>query len=57
MKFIIDNTGFTDFDGGYQSSDYTNYMASKVIQKLLEYNTNHPDDPLSEADGTLVTFE
>ena len=57
MKFIIDNTGFTEFDGGSLSSDYTNYLSSKVKQKLLEYNTNHPDEPLSEADGTLVTFE
>jgi hypothetical protein len=39
------------------NTDYTNYLSSKVKQKLLEYNTNHPDDPLSEADGTLVTFE
>lgn len=57
MKFIIDNTGFTEFDGGFLNSDYSNYLSSKVKQKLLEYNTNHPDDPLSEADGTLVTFE
>lgn len=57
MKFIIDNTGFTDFDGGYLNTDYTSYLTSKVKQKLLEYNTNHPDEPLSEADGTLVTFE
>lgn len=57
MKFIIDNTGFTEFDGGSLNSDYTNYLSSKVKQKLLEYNTNHPDEPLSEADGTLVTFE
>ena len=57
MKFIIDNTGFSDFDGDRLNTDYTNYLSSKVKQKLLEYNTNHPDDPLSEADGTLVTFE
>ena len=57
MKFIIDNTGFSDFDGDRLKTDYTNYLSSKVKQKLLEYNTNHPADPLSEADGTLVTFE
>ena len=57
MKFIIDNTGFSEFDGDRLNTDYTNYLSSKVKQKLLEYNTNHPDDPLSEADGTLVTFE
>lgn len=59
MKFIIDNTGFTDFDGGGNlDSDYTTYLRSKVIQKLLEYNENpnNPDRPLREADGTLVEF-
>ena len=59
MKFIIDNTGFTDFDGNTGlDSDYTNYLRSKVTQKLLEYNANpdNPDRPLREADGTLVEF-
>ena len=59
MKFIIDNTGFSDFDGGYLASDYGDYLGSKVQQKLLEYNANpnNPDRPLQEADGTIVTFE
>ena len=59
MKFIIDNTGFSDFDGGRLNSDYSNYLASKVKQKLLEYNAdpNNPDTPLKEADGTIVTFD
>lgn len=59
MKFIIDNTGFSDFDGGYLSSDYADYLGSKVQQKLLEYNADptNLDRPLKEADGTIVTFE
>ena len=59
MKFIVDNTGFTDFEGGSLNSDYAYYLSSKVKQKLLEYNANpnNPDRPLKEADGTIVTFE
>ena len=58
MKFIIDNTGFSNFDGGYIDSDYSDYLAAKVQQKLLEYNANpdNLDRPLREADGTLVEF-
>ena len=59
MKFIVDNTGFTDFEGGSLNTDYAYYLSSKVKQKLLEYNANpnNPDRPLKEADGTIVTFE
>lgn len=59
MKFIIENTGFSDFDGGYLDSDYSDYLAAKVRQKLLEYNEdeNNSDRPMREADGTLVEFD
>ena len=57
MKFIIQHTGLTDFDTMVSDYSYTNWLSGTVKQALLEYNLAHPDAPLSEADGTLVTFE
>lgn len=57
MRFIIQHTGLTDFDTRPSDYSYTSWLGGTVKQALLEYNTAHPDAPLSEADGTLVTFD
>jgi hypothetical protein len=56
MRFIIDVTGFTGWDG--YPSDYSMlwYLRDITAQKFAEYNLAHPDAPLREADGTLVEF-
>ena len=57
MKFIIQHTGITNFDEVPTDTDYLIYLNDKLCNALEEYNAEHPDDPLAEADGTLVTFE
>lgn len=57
MKFIIDNTGITNFDVVPTDTDYLLYLNNKLKNKLEEYNNAHPDSHLSEADGTLIDFE
>jgi hypothetical protein len=57
MRFIIDNTGITNFDTIPSDSSFLYFLNSKIQQKLFEYNNLHPDAPLAEADGTLVNFD
>lgn len=57
MRFIIDNTGITNFDKVSGDYSYLYYLNNKLKQKLFEYNTAHPDAMLAEADGKLVDFE
>lgn len=56
MRFIIDVTGITNFDQVPDDYDYLVYLNGKLKSKLFEYNSTH-DQPLQEADGTLVEFE
>lgn len=57
MRFIIDNTGITNFDELPSDSFYMRFLNSKLKQKLFEYNNAHPGAPLAEADGTLINFD
>jgi hypothetical protein len=57
MRFIIDNTGITNFDSVPEDVYYLLYLNEKLKQKLYDYNVAHPDAPLAEADGTLVEFD
>ncbi len=57
MRFIIDNTGITNFDTVPTDTYYLVYLNDKLKQKLYEYNAAHPGAPLAEADGTLVELE
>ena len=56
LKFIIQVTGFTDFDSYPTDFQLGDHLSIVFQQKLAEYNEAHPDDPLAEADGTLVGF-
>lgn len=56
MKFIIDVTGYTDWGIVPSDSGYLNYLRTKVLSKFQEYNSANPENPLKEADGTLVSF-
>ncbi len=57
FKFIINATGYTDFDNVPTDYTYLKWLNATVLQAFFEYNQAHPDEPLTEADGTLVTFE
>ncbi len=56
MRFIIDVTGITNFDQVPEDYDYLVYLNGKLKSKLFEYNSTH-DQPLQEADGSLIEFE
>lgn len=57
MKFIIDNTGISDFNTVPTDYDYLYYLNDKLKSKLFDYNEAHPDAPLAEADGTVIDFD
>lgn len=56
MRFIIDNTGITNFNNIPTDYYYLYYLNGKLKSKLYDYNASH-DTPLQEADGTLIDFE
>lgn len=56
MRFIIDITGYTDWATMPSDMALIQYFGALAKQKLLEYNTAHPDNPLREANGDLVSF-
>lgn len=56
MKFIIDATGYTEWDIFPTDFGYVTFMKTKVLSKFQEYKDANPDNPLKEADGTLVSF-
>lgn len=58
FRFIIDVTGFLDWDTPI-TDDYTyqESMGMEVRQRFAEYNRDHPDDPMREANGDLVVFD
>lgn len=57
MKLIINSTGFTDFDNRPSDISYLKWLAATAKQALIDYNAEHPDSPLCEADGSPVTFD
>jgi hypothetical protein len=56
MRFLIDITGYTDWSTTPSDITLLKYFEALAKQKLLEYNAAHPDDPLREANGNLVSF-
>jgi hypothetical protein len=56
MRFIIDITGYTDWSVTPSDMTMMQYFGALAKQKLIEYNAAHPDDPLREANGDLVSF-
>ena len=59
MWFVINYVGISDFADVPEDYAYRRYLKTLAIQKLREYNAdpNNTDTPLTEADGTVVTFE
>jgi hypothetical protein len=56
FRFMIDATGYLDWEIVPTDNGYLTWLQSTVLQKFAEYNLNHPDNPLREANGDLVTF-
>ncbi len=56
LKFIIQVTGYMEFDVYPSDLQLVYYLSGIFQEKLAEYNEAHPDNPLAEADGTLVGF-
>lgn len=56
MKFIIDYVGTIDWENPSSDTNYLNYLRTKSIQKLKEYNEAYPESPLKEVNGDIVTF-
>ena len=57
MRFIIQYTGFSDFDNPPSDYSYLSYLGNTAKQALIDYNAAHPNDPLCEADGTPISFD
>ncbi len=57
MRFIIEVTGYKDFEERPIDPGLRTWMYSICVQRLNEYNAEHPDAPLSEADGTPISFD
>jgi len=57
LRLIIQSTGYTDFETLPSDYAYLTWLGGTAKQALVEYNAAHPDAPLCEADGTLVTFD
>lgn len=56
MQFIIDVTGYTDWETRPSDMSYLIWMRDAVAGAFALYNKENPDNPLKEADGTLVKF-
>jgi hypothetical protein len=59
MRCLISTTGYTNWSINPQLLMSTVFLplSVQVKQKLIEYNRDHPNDPLREDNGNLVTFD
>lgn len=68
-QFMIETLGYMDFTISWGSSmkydeetnsisyQYATVLAQYLQQKLDEYNADHPDKPIVDESGTLVSFQ
>lgn len=54
-RFIINTIGFGEFGGNMSWSELMNYQIM-MKNALDEYNAAHPNEPLTDENGQLVTF-
>lgn len=54
MKFIIESTGFNDFNNYPSDYAYIQWLGATAKEALTKYNNAHPDNPLCEANGEPV---
>ena len=56
FRFIIDATGYLDWDIYPTDNGYLTWLQNTTLQKFEEYKLSNPGNPLKEANGDLVTF-
>lgn len=60
IKFMLyagPYTSMSSYNTYFSYSDYyANYVTTKLVTALDTYNAEHPDEPLREEDGSLLTF-
>jgi len=56
FRFIINATGYTEWDTLPSDMGFLNYLQGVVLQKFQEYNRDNPENPLKEANDELVKF-
>ena len=57
FKTAVKFTGYKDFNERPLDPGLGSWMYTVCSQQLEEYNAEHPDNPLCEADGTPVSFD
>jgi hypothetical protein len=57
MQFAIQATGYIAWESQVSDFGYVTWLSATAKQALLEYNLAHPDDPLREVNGDIVTFD
>lgn len=55
IRLLIDSTGYVDWHIRVNDNPFVMYMKRLAEEALYKYNQSH-DEPMMEADGTLVTF-
>jgi hypothetical protein len=56
MRFIINVTGYTEWGVVPSDFSYVLHLRDLVAQAFKDYNRDHPDNPLKEANGDIVVF-
>lgn len=57
MRFIIQSTGLNQWENRISDYSYLLWLSSTAKQALLDYNLAHPDAPLKEANGDIVSMD
>lgn len=57
MHFLIQSTGYTEWETVPSDYSYLVWLSATAKQALLDYNKAHPDQPLCEPNGDLVTMD
>lgn len=57
MRFTIQATGYIAWESQVNDFGYLTWLSATARQALLDYNSAHPDNPLRETNGDIVTFD
>ncbi|MCH3995381.1 MAG: DUF4843 domain-containing protein [Prevotella sp.] len=57
MRFIMQATGYTEWDQRPSDYSFLNWLSATAKQALVEYNQQHPDNPLRAANGDIVSMD
>lgn len=57
MRFIVEATGYTTWESRPSDYSYLTWLSATAKQALLDYNLAHPDDPLKETTGDIISLD